>query len=109
MSADIHVRRTGRTGQSSARAAVAMNVLSAGRMAPPATVRSLAARHALLASLSGDAFRRLHAGVERVHLPRGQILSTPGVLMPYAYVPRRGVAALVAMTAANASKSRWRA
>jgi len=68
-------------------------------MAPLGTVRSLAARNTLLASLSSDAVRRLHAGIERVQVKAGQILCTPGMRMPYAYFPVRGVIALVAITA----------
>ena len=72
-------------------------------MDPPSSLRSLAPRNALLASLSDDAFRRVRATVERVHLTRGQLLATPGVRMSYAYFPLRGVVALVAMTSEGES------
>ena len=85
--------------ESNKRTMVALRLLASHGMAPPATLRSLAARNALLATLSSDAVRRLSAGFERVQVKSGQILCTPGVRMPYAYFPLRGVMALVAITA----------
>ena len=57
----------------------------------------------LLASLSGDALRRWQSAIEHVRVTRGQILAAPGVRLPYAYFPLRGVVALVAMTAEGES------
>jgi hypothetical protein len=76
-----------------------MALLGARAMPPPPTWRSLAARNALLASLSADALRRWQSAVEHVRVTGGQILAAPGMRLPYAYFPLRGVVALVAMTA----------
>jgi CRP-like cAMP-binding protein len=80
-----------------------MALLNARAMPPPASLRPLAARNALLASLSGDALRRWPSAVEHVRVTRGQILAAPGMRLPYAYFPLHGVVALVAMTAEGES------
>jgi CRP-like cAMP-binding protein len=78
-------------------------LLDARAMPGPASLRSLAARNALLASLSSDALRRWQSVVEHVRVTRGQILAAPDMRLPYAYFPLHGVAALVAMTAEGES------
>ena len=94
----VHANCTDRDHRFPVGTGLAMSLLNARAMPPPASLRSLAARNALLASLSGDALRRWQSVVEHVRVTRGQILAAPGVRLPYAYFPLRGVVALVAMT-----------
>ena len=94
----VHARCTEHARRVSVGATLAVDLLDARAMPGPASLRSLAARNALLASLSGDALRRWQSVVEHVRVTRGQILAPPGVRLPFAYFPLRGVVALVAMT-----------
>ena len=99
----VHARCTERARRLPVGATLAVDLLDARAMPGPASLRSLAARNALLASLSGDALRRWQSAVEHVRVTRGQILAAPGVRLPFAYFPLRGVVALVAMTAEGES------
>src|SRR5262245_4071280 len=92
----VHANRTDRTRRFRAGTSLAMGLLRTPAMLPPPAWRSLAARNALLASLSGDALRRWQSAVEHVRVTRGQILAAPGMRLPYVYFPLRGVVALVA-------------
>jgi CRP-like cAMP-binding protein len=94
----VHARCTERARRLPVGATLAVDLLDARAMPGPASLRSLAARNTLLASLSGDALRRWQSAIEHVRVTRGQILAAPGVRLPYAYFPLRGVVALVAMT-----------
>ena len=99
----VHAGCTERTRRVPVDATLAVDLLDARTMPGPASLRSLAARNALLASLSSDALRRWQSAIEHVRVTRGQILAAPGVRLPYAYFPLRGVVALVAMTAEGES------
>lgn len=94
----VHARCTERAPCVPVGGTLAVHLLDAPAMPGPASLRSLAARNALLASLPGDALRRWQSAIEHVRVTRGQILAAPGVRLRYAYFPLRGVVALVAMT-----------
>ena len=99
----VHARCTERAPRVPVGGTLAVDLLDARAMPGPASLRSLAARNAVLASLPGDALRRWQSAIEHVRVTRGQILAAPGLRLPFAYFPLRGVVALVAMTAEGES------